>query len=117
MRSILRALIVTACVVDACLGAGVSISGAQNGVIGSYYPTQLAPGQANVLHVALVRNNPVLSIEITPSAGITVTGMTSRDLFQGSVWWEFTIDVVKDATPGRGRSWQCSKRVARLPSR
>jgi hypothetical protein len=48
----------------------------------------------------VVRNNPVLSIEITPSAGVTVTGMTSRDLYQGSLWWEFTIDVARDAAPG-----------------
>lgn len=103
MRSLLRSLTATACVVYACLGPGVSISGAQArgpAVIGSYFPTQLVPGQANVLHVAMVRNNPVLSLEITPSDGITVTGMTSRDLFQGAVWWEFTIDVAKDAAPG-----------------
>ena len=87
------------------LGPGARISGAQPQqgppVIGSYFPTQLVRGQINVLHVALVRNNPVQSIEITPSQGITVTKMTSRDLNQGSVWWEFTIDVARDAAPGR----------------
>jgi hypothetical protein len=102
MRSKLRTLTVTACAACACLRAGALIADAQstNGVIGSYYPTQLVPGQTNVLHVALVRNNPVRSIEITPSAGITVTGTTSRDLNQGSIWWEFTIDVAKDAAAG-----------------
>jgi len=70
------------------------------GVIGSIYPTQLMPGQRNVLHIALGRNNPVQTIEITPSAGITVSDMSSRDLNQGSVWWEFTVTVAKDATPG-----------------
>jgi hypothetical protein len=69
-------------------------------VIGSYFPTQLIRGQTTVLHVALVRNNPVQSLEITPSQGIKVTKTTSRDLNQGSVWWEFTIDVAKDAAPG-----------------
>jgi hypothetical protein len=84
------------------LGAGAHAGNAQPvpGVIGSYYPTQLVPGQATVLHLALGRNNPVQSIEITPSTGITVSGMTSRDLNQGSVWWEFTVTVAKDAAPG-----------------
>jgi hypothetical protein len=84
------------------LGAGAHAGNAQPvpGVIGSYYPTQLVPGQATVLHLALGRNNPVQSIEITPSTGITVSGMTSRDLNQGSVWWEFTVTVAKGAAPG-----------------
>jgi hypothetical protein len=86
----------------ACLGGAARESRAQQvpGVIGSYYPTQLIPGQANVLHVALARNNPVQSIEITPSAGITVTRMNFRDLNQGSIWWEFTVNVARDAAPG-----------------
>jgi len=42
----------------------------------------------------------VQSLEITPSQGIKVTKTTSRDLNQGSVWWEFTIEVAKDAAPG-----------------
>jgi hypothetical protein len=49
---------------------------------------------------ALGRNNPVQSIDITPSTGITVSDMKSRDLNQGSVWWEFTVTVAKDAAPG-----------------
>jgi hypothetical protein len=86
------------------LGPGARTGAAQQppgqSVIGSYFPTQLNPGQTSVLHVALVRNNPVQSLEITPAQGITVTKTTSRDLNQGSVWWEFTIEVAKDAAPG-----------------
>jgi hypothetical protein len=70
------------------------------GVIGSVYPTQLMPGQSTSLHIALARNNPVQSIEITPSTGVTVSDMKSRDLNQGSVWWEFTVTLAKDAAPG-----------------
>src|SRR6476661_11234588 len=70
------------------------------GVIGSVYPTQLMPGQSTSVHVALARNNPVQSIEITPSTGVTVSDLKSRDLNQGSVWWEFTVTVAKDAAPG-----------------
>src|SRR5258705_2184070 len=88
-----------ACVV---LIAIAEISDAQQmpGVIGSVYPTQLTPGQSTVVHVALGRNNPVQSIEITPSTAVTVSDMKSRDLNQGSVWWEFTVTVAKDAAPG-----------------
>jgi hypothetical protein len=88
-----------ACVV---LIAITQISYAQQvpGVIGSVYPTQLMPGQSTSVHVALARNNPVQSIEITPSTGVTVSDMKSRDLNQGSVWWEFTVTVAKDAAPG-----------------
>ena len=70
------------------------------GVIGSVYPTQLMPGQSTSVHVALARNNPVQSIEITPSTGIAVSDLKFRDLNQGSVWWEFTVTVARDAAPG-----------------
>src|SRR5215813_11788592 len=80
--------------------ARVSLAQQVQGVIGSYYPTQLIPGQTTVLHVALGRYNPVQSIEIIPSTGLTVTETKSRDLNQGSIWWEFTIAVAKDAAPG-----------------
>lgn len=99
-----RAFITVAWALLATTGPAAGVSRAQQppaqSVIGSYFPTQLIPGQSNVLHVALVRNNPVQRLEITPSQGITVTETTSRDLNQGSVWWEFTIDVAKDAAPG-----------------
>ena len=70
------------------------------GVVGSIYPTQLVRGQSTVLHLALGRNNPVQALEFTPADGITVTGTSSRDLNQGSVWWEFTVNVAANAAPG-----------------
>lgn len=101
MRFTSRTVITSGCLLLALLCASAPGSAQQvPGVIGSVYPTQLIPGQATVLHLALGRNNAVQSIEITPSAGITVSGMTSRDLNQGSVWWEFTLTVAKDARPG-----------------
>jgi hypothetical protein len=99
-----RRFTITTLGVLSCLGlaGGSQIARAQQvpGVIGSVYPTQLMPGQSNVVHLALGRNNPVQSIEITPSTGISVSDMKSRDLNQGSVWWEFTVTVAKDAAPG-----------------
>lgn len=99
-----RFLVTIAAAAVAALCATAPSAAAQQppapGVIGSFFPTQLVPGQTTVLHVALVRNNPVQSLEITPSQGVKVIKTTSRDLNQGSVWWEFTIDVAKDAAPG-----------------
>jgi len=80
--------------------AGISYSQQVAGVIGSVYPTQLMPGQSTSVHVALARNNPVQSIEVTPATGVTVSDIKFRDLNQGSVWWEFTVTVAKDAAPG-----------------
>jgi hypothetical protein len=73
------------------------------GVVGSIYPTQLVRGQSTVLHVALGRNNPVKALEFTPADGITVTRTDSRDLNQGSVWWEFAITVAPNAATGPRR--------------
>src|SRR5262245_20722002 len=80
--------------------ARISYAQQAPGVIGSVYPTQLVAGQSTSVHIALARNNPVQSIEISPSTGVTVSDMKSRDLNQGSVWWEFTVTVAKDAAPG-----------------
>jgi hypothetical protein len=97
-----RRFFIGACAAIALLGGTAQTAGAQQmpGVIGSIYPTQLVRGQSNVVHLALGRNNPVQAIEITPSAGVTVSDMKFRDLNQGSVWWEFTVAVARDAAPG-----------------
>src|SRR5882672_2608550 len=103
MKTRTRLIIAAASVLVVAAGPGARPCGAQQpqgpGVIGSYFPTQLVRGETNVLHAALVRNNPVLTLEITPAQGITVTNTTARDLNQGSVWWEFTIDVAKETAP------------------
>jgi len=95
-------IVVLGALVCGALIAFAQVCSAQQvpGAIGSVYPTQLMPGQGTVVHVALARNNPVQSIEITPSTGVTVSDIKSRDLNQGSVWWEFTVTVAKDATAG-----------------
>src|SRR5262245_41497169 len=80
--------------------AHISYAQQAPGVIGSVYPTQLMPGQSTSVHVALPRTNPIQSIEITPSTGVTVSNLKSRDLNQGSVWWAFSVAVPKDAAPG-----------------
>jgi hypothetical protein len=98
-RRTIAVLVALACVLFIGI-ARIAYAQQVPGVIGSVYPTQLMPGQTTSVHIALARNNPVQSIEITPSTGVTVSDMKSRDLNQGSVWWEFTVTVAKDAAPG-----------------
>lgn len=93
--SVLRTLVVFV----AMSGLAVNVCGQQPVVI-SYFPTHLAPGQTNVLHVASPGQNPLESIEIAPAAGISVTGMKRRANYIGGSWYEFTIIVAKDAAPG-----------------
>jgi hypothetical protein len=105
MDSRVRVLILIGCTALAFLGPGARASNAQEAeaVIGSYFPTQLVPGETNVLHLATPARNPaqnIQSIEIIPSTGIMVTGMTQRNLGQGALWSAFTVVVAKDAAPG-----------------
>ena len=105
MYSGIRFRIVIACAALACLGPAGSASHAQglNGVIENYFPTQLPAGQTTVLNVAMGggRNNPIMSIEITPATGITIGAMKASDPSEGVVWWEIPITVAKDAPAGK----------------
>jgi hypothetical protein len=102
MRSRARVFIVICFAVLASIGSGSYVGGAQEppGTLGSYFPTQLIPGETTVLYVSTAARSPIESIEIAPSAGISVTGMKRRDNNQGGIWYEFTVAVAKDAAPG-----------------
>jgi hypothetical protein len=83
--------------------AGVSVlgQGAQQISVETYYPRHAGAGRTTVINVAVPRNNEVQSAEISPPSGITVariTGLAASD--QAIGWWELTLDVAKDATPG-----------------
>jgi len=73
-----------------------------NAVIEAYFPTQAAPGQTTVINVAMNggRNNPIQSIQITPSAGVTVGAFKAGELKEGAVWWTVPLTVARDAAPG-----------------
>jgi hypothetical protein len=106
MYSGTRFRIFIACAALACLvGPAVPASHAQglNGVIENYFPTQLPAGQTTVLQVAMAggRNNPIMSIEITPATGLTIGTMKASDPSEGVVWWEIPITVAKDAPAGK----------------
>ena len=86
----------------ACLGPGARSSGAQQPVtIENVFPAQLPRGQSTVLNVAFPgRDLVVQAAEISPSAGITVSGIKRAADSQGIAWWEVTVDVAKDAALG-----------------
>ena len=66
------------------------------------YPKHAAPGRATVINVAIPSPDTVDAAEISPPAGVTVTGV--KGIGSGSEqnigWWEVTLDVAKDAAPG-----------------
>jgi hypothetical protein len=69
-------------------------------VIEGFFPTQLAAGQSNVLHLGVPGRGEVTGVEISPSAGITVKDIKKGDVREGSLFWDVTIDVASDAMPG-----------------
>lgn len=84
----------------ACLGPGAHVSDAQV-TIESVFPAQLPRGQSTVLNVAFPgRDLIVQSAEISPSAGVTVSGIKRAVESQGVAWWEVTVEVAKDAALG-----------------
>jgi hypothetical protein len=69
-------------------------------VIEGFFPTQLAAGRSNVLHLGIPGRGELTGVEITPSAGITVKDIKRGDVREGSLFWDVTIDVASDAMPG-----------------
>ena len=69
-------------------------------VIEGFFPTQLAAGQTNVLHLGVPGRGDVTGVEINPAAGITVKDIKRGDVREGSLFWDVTIDVASDAMPG-----------------
>jgi hypothetical protein len=66
------------------------------------YPRHVARGQTTVINVAIPSRDAVQAAEISPSAGVTVSGIkgSGSETEQAIGWWEITLDVAKDAAPG-----------------
>jgi hypothetical protein len=109
MQSGTRLLVALGVTFLACLGPGAQFSGAQQQQvrqppqvrIETVFPAQVPRGQSTVLNVALPgRDLIVQAAEISPSSGVTVSGIKRAVESQGIAWWEFTVDVARDAAPG-----------------
>jgi hypothetical protein len=70
--------------------------------IETVYPRHVARGQTTVINVAIPSRDLVQAAEISPSTGVTVSGIkgSSSETQQAIGWWELTLDVAKDAAPG-----------------
>jgi hypothetical protein len=97
-----RACIATAVTALVFLAPAARAAHAQGlpNVIEGFYPTQLAAGQTNVLHLGIPGRGEVTGVEIAPSAGMTVKDIKKGDVREGSLFWDVTIDVAADAMPG-----------------
>jgi hypothetical protein len=100
-----RSLFVIGCIGLACLGPAAPMSHAQQQpqppVIDSFFPKQLGRGVSTVVSVAVGGRQMPQTAEISPAAGVTVTGIKQAGAGQGALgWWEMTINVANDAAPG-----------------
>ena len=66
------------------------------------YPRHVARGQPTIINVAILNRDAVQAAEISPSTGVTVSGIkgSGSQNEQAVGWWEITLDVAKDAAPG-----------------
>ena len=82
--------------------------------IETVYPRHVARGQTTVINVAVPSRDTVQAAEISPSTGVTVSGIkgSGSETEQAIGWWEITLDVAKDAAPG-DRSLVLVMRVGR----
>ena len=75
--------------------------GAEQISVETLYPRYAGAGRTTVINVAVPRSNEVQSAEISPPSGVTVAGITGKAASDQAIgWWEVTLDVAKDATPG-----------------
>jgi len=96
-------LMVLGFAVLACLGPGAPSGAQQPPVrIETVFPAQVSRGQTTVVHVAIPSRDTVQAAEISPSTGVTVSGLTGggSQNAQGIGWWDVTLDVAKDAAVG-----------------
>ena len=96
-----RSFIVIGFALLACSGPGVHFSEAQEIRIEGVFPRQLPRGQTTLINVAVPSRDAIQAAEISPSAGVTVSGIKRGQNFQGALTWsELTIDVAAEAAPG-----------------
>ena len=102
MHRAIRSVIVIGFTAATWLGPGALLAEAQQQLrIENAYPRQLPIGQTTVVNAVLANPNDVQAAEVSPSQGVTVSGIARGDSFQGALtWWSITIDVARDAAPG-----------------
>ena len=67
------------------------------------FPNQLVRGQTTLVHIAIPSREMFTGAEVSPAAGVRVTGVTNfkkGELSQNVAWWDVTVEVAGDAAPG-----------------
>ena len=85
----------------AILGAGTSPGEAQQIRVEGVFPRQMQRGQATLINVAVPSRDDIQAVEISPSAGVRVSGIKRGENFQGALTWsELSVEVAENAIPG-----------------
>jgi hypothetical protein len=84
------------------VGPFVHRTEAQSVRIEGIFPRQLLRGQETVVNVAVQNRDTIQAVEVSPSAGVKVSGIKAGENFQGAYTWsELHIAVEADAAPGQ----------------
>ena len=89
------------CAMAACLATAYAQG--LNGIIENYYPAQFQPGQTTTLKLATNggRGNGLMTVEVTPSTGVTVGMPKATDPREGVIWYEVPITVAPGTPAGK----------------
>jgi hypothetical protein len=97
-----RAITVLGSVLFLSVGPFVYRTEAQPVRIEGIFPRQLPRGQETVVNVAVQNGDTINSVEVSPPAGVRVSGIKMGQNFQGAYTWaELNIAVAADAAPGK----------------
>jgi hypothetical protein len=74
-----------------------------NGIIENYYPAQFQAGQTTTLNLATNggRGNALMTVEVTPAAGVTVGMPKAADVREGVIWYQVPITVAPGTQAGK----------------
>jgi hypothetical protein len=97
----MRSFMIFAFTILAWLGPSVHLSEARQVRVEGLFPRQLPRGQVTVISLAVPSRDAIQGAEVSPAAGVTVSGIKQGASIQGALTWsEVTLDVTKDAAPG-----------------
>jgi len=101
MGSRVRNFLFVGCAMAACLATAYAQG--LNGIIENYYPAQFQVGQTTTLNIATNggRGNALMTVEVTPAAGVTVGMPKPSELREGVIWYQVPITVAPGTQAGK----------------
>ena len=96
-----RSFVAFACAVAPYVGPGTATAQAQQLRVENAYPRQLPLGETTVVNVVIATRDDIQSVDISPAQGVSVSGVTRGETFQGALtWFAIAIEAARDAKPG-----------------